>query len=249
MRVESVVARRVQLWDGQERSFGGEPHAHAVYLQGGVLGVRFDGDARPVRLSGSDFLLISPRQPFTLRAEPDASLVCGQVRVEPWSLPRWLHVPAERSHALRAAMDLLAAEAEDPSPDSGEIARRLAGVVLLYAQREQPAANALPDPRIEASLLAMHRSAGRPWTVAELAVEAGMSRSAFAQRFKQLTGEGPMEHLTRWRMQQARELLLETDRTVGDVAASIGYATDGAFHRAFRRETGLSPGEFRRRAQ
>lgn len=249
MRVESVVARRAGLQSAQRKTFAAQPRAHAVYLNGGDLRLQFDNVADAIFLKGSDFLLIAPGQSFTLWTDAGASLVCGQLQVTAWTLPPWMHIPSERSRTLRVAMDLLAEEASESAGSSEAIARRLADVLLLYARREQGSSpQTLEDPRIDASLHAMHRAVHHPWTVAELATAAGMSRSVYAQRFKELTGEGPLEHLTRWRMQKARDLLLETDRTLGDVAASIGYATDGAFHRAFRRETGVSPGEFRRRA-
>ncbi len=92
----------------------------------------------------------------------------------------------------------------------------------------------------------MHDALDRRWTVADLAATAGMSRSVFAQRFKNMTGEGPLEYLTRRRMHKARELILESDRKLSDVAAVVGYNSDGAFHKAFRRLIGVSPGEYRR---
>jgi AraC-like DNA-binding protein len=84
--------------------------------------------------------------------------------------------------------------------------------------------------------------------VAALASEAGMSRSAFAQRFKELVGGAPLEYLTRRRMHRASYLLRESGHKVADVAQSVGYDSDGAFHKAFKRILGVAPGEYRRAA-
>ena len=92
----------------------------------------------------------------------------------------------------------------------------------------------------------MHERLDQPWTVANLAFIAGMSRSAFASRFKELTGEAPLEYLTRWRMHQATRLLREGDRKLADVARTVGYESDAAFNRAFKRILGVTPGEYRR---
>ena len=73
-----------------------------------------------------------------------------------------------------------------------------------------------------------------------------MSRSAFAQRFKELMGESPLEYLTRWRMYRGSDLLRESDRKLADVAQAVGYDSDGAFHKAFKRVLGIAPGEYRR---
>jgi AraC-like DNA-binding protein len=73
-----------------------------------------------------------------------------------------------------------------------------------------------------------------------------MSRSAFAQRFKELMSESPVEYLTRWRMYRGSDLLRESDRKLADVAQAVGYDSDGAFHKAFKRVLGIAPGEYRR---
>jgi len=86
----------------------------------------------------------------------------------------------------------------------------------------------------------MHRAPEEPWTVATLAREAGMSRSAFAASFKSVVGESALRYLTRWRMELARSLL-DGDLSVSEVAERVGYASDAAFCRAFKRELGTTP--------
>ena len=73
-----------------------------------------------------------------------------------------------------------------------------------------------------------------------------MSRSAFALRFKEFMHESPLEYLTRWRMYRGSDLLRESDRKLADVAQAVGYDSDGAFHKAFKRVLGIAPGEYRR---
>ena len=86
-----------------------------------------------------------------------------------------------------------------------------------------------------------------PWTVESLAEAAGMSRSAFAARFKELLGQTPLEYVTGWRMQRAMRLLAQRDKKLIDVARSVGYESDAAFSKAFKRVVGVSPGGYVKR--
>jgi AraC-like DNA-binding protein len=92
----------------------------------------------------------------------------------------------------------------------------------------------------------IHRDPARPWTVATLAREVGMSRSAFAARFTELVGEPAMRYATRWRMHVALAWLKEDDASVGELASRLGYNSEAAFSRAFKRFMGISPGAARR---
>lgn len=94
----------------------------------------------------------------------------------------------------------------------------------------------------------MHAEPGQPWTGRELARAAGMSPSAFRTRFTALVGEAPLRYLARWRMQLAATLLREGVLRTHEVAAQLGYVSEAAFSRAFRRHAGESPRSFRRRA-
>jgi AraC-like DNA-binding protein len=82
-----------------------------------------------------------------------------------------------------------------------------------------------------------------PWTVESLAEAAGMSRSAFAARFKELLGQTPLEYVTEWRMQKAMQLLQQRDKKLIDVARSVDYESDAAFSKAFKRVVGANPGD------
>jgi AraC-like DNA-binding protein len=104
---------------------------------------------------------------------------------------------------------------------------------------------ALQDEQIGQAILAVHRNPEHPWTVASLASQAAMSRSAFAARFTQLVGEPAMQHVTRWRMHIALARLQQGPTTVHQLATQLGYDSEAAFSRAFKRVIGVSPGAVR----
>jgi AraC-like DNA-binding protein len=103
------------------------------------------------------------------------------------------------------------------------------------------------DPVVGAALALLHRKPSHPWTVAELATEAGASRSVISERFVQFLGEPPLTYLARWRLQLAARLLHTSRKTVLHVASDVGYESEAAFNRAFKREFGLPPAQYRRR--
>jgi AraC-like DNA-binding protein len=105
---------------------------------------------------------------------------------------------------------------------------------------------ALRVKQIGRAISLIHRAPGRAWTVASLATEVAMSRSAFAARFAELVGEPPMHYVARWRMHVALTWLKEHDAPLGDLAARLGYESEAAFSRAFKRFIGVSPGAARR---
>jgi AraC-like DNA-binding protein len=105
----------------------------------------------------------------------------------------------------------------------------------------------LRDPVVGRALALLHAQLARPWTAEELAREAGASRSGFAERFTTLMGVPPMKYLTGWRMQVATERLRETQRSVAQIAAEVGYESEIAFSRAFKREFSASPAQWRRK--
>jgi AraC-like DNA-binding protein len=104
----------------------------------------------------------------------------------------------------------------------------------------------LNDPHVGRALALLHASPTRNWTVEELSREAAISRSALAERFTQLVGESPMRYLTNWRMQLARQLLREGTHSMQEVATRVGYESEAAFNRAFKRATGSPPATWRR---
>jgi len=195
-------------------------------------------------------------------------LLCGgylldQSRVHPLltELPEVIHLPARmgRHAALRSALDLLGLELEKPLPGGEAVLPALLDTLMMYilrawfdeqAEQRSPTgwAAALNDPAITAALRGIHREPARPWTVEGLGAQAGLSRAAFAKRFTALVGQPPLGYLTWWRITTAALLLRDTKSPLGSVAARVGYTSEFAFARAFKREYGVAPGEYRRRA-
>jgi transcriptional regulator GlxA family with amidase domain len=107
----------------------------------------------------------------------------------------------------------------------------------------------LRDPQVGRALALIHRKVDAPWSTACLAREVALSRSAFTDRFTSLVGMPPIRYLTAWRLQTAKIALRETAKTIGQLAYAVGYASEEAFSRAFKREFGLSPAQWRAAAR
>jgi AraC-like DNA-binding protein len=105
------------------------------------------------------------------------------------------------------------------------------------------------DAEVSKALAMMHRHPARPWTIADLAKEAGVSRSVLAERFRHYLGEPPMAYLTRWRLQLGAQMLSSTSYSVAQIASEVGYESEPAFNRAFKREFGLPPARFRNQSK
>ncbi|MFB7663670.1 AraC family transcriptional regulator [Kitasatospora sp. NPDC056138] len=193
------------------------------------------------------------------------SLLCGAYQLDREQphpliadLPDVIHLSPHRGRhpALRSAIDMLGAELEQPRPGSEGIVAELIDLLLLYILRawydDQPAdatagwAAALTDPAIAPALRAIHSAPGRRWTVEDLGESVGLSRAAFARRFTALVGEPPLAYLTRWRMTTAATLLRQSDTSIGSVGEQVGYGSEFAFAKAFKRAHGLPPGQYRR---
>jgi AraC-like DNA-binding protein len=101
------------------------------------------------------------------------------------------------------------------------------------------------DAIVGKSLALLHSRFAHPWTIADLADEVGISRSALVERFSRYLSEPPMTYLTRWRLQVAARSLEKTSRCIADIAADVGYESEAAFNRAFKREYGRPPGQYR----
>lgn len=99
------------------------------------------------------------------------------------------------------------------------------------------------------ALALLHRDPARRWSVDQLARAAGTSRSTLVERFAEFLNEAPMTYLARWRLRLGARRLETTDQGIIEIAAAVGYESDAAFNRAFRREFGLPPGQYRRRMQ
>jgi AraC-like DNA-binding protein len=178
-------------------------------------------------------------------------------------LPPIIHVSASEAHAppwFHATLQFIATEIVHELPGSTVIVDRLAEVLFVQAMRTRiqapfPEGNpiwlrGLADPHIGAALRLMHAEPARAWTVPDLARQVSMSRSAFAARFRALVGDTPLAHLTQWRMLRAASMLREHHPcTLAAIAAAVGYASESAFGKVFRRVLGVSPGRYRRNHQ
>ena len=160
-----------------------------------------------------------------------------------------------RTLALHTTVQALASEMAEQAPGFEVVATRLAEVLVIQFVRAHIASGPARNKEWlrRSSILswalpgALHDKVNAPWTVESLAEAAGMSRSAFAARFKELLGQTPLEYVTGWRMQKAMQLLEQRDKKLINVARSVGYESDAAFSKAFKRVVGASPGEYLKR--
>jgi AraC-like DNA-binding protein len=192
-----------------------------------------------------------------------ARLVCAAVRFDHpaaldlvRALPRVLKVDSQ-AEWLHSTVRLMAGEVAARRPGGEAVITRLTDVLVVQAIRSwldtDPAARtgwlgALQDPQIGRAIALVHREPARDWTLASLAREVAMSRSAFAARFTELVGEPAMRYVARRRMHLAAAALRDEGATVGEVADRFGYRSEGAFSRAFKRVMGVPPGAVRRGA-
>jgi len=197
-------------------------------------------------------------------AQP-TSFICGFLGCDArpfnpvlWALPRAIHLrrvtPAgdRLSHLLAYAI----AELRDRGPGQRDVLLRLSELMFVEVVRRhlagasaEPAGwlAALRDPLISRVLARMHAQPNRAWTLDSLSDGSGASRSTLAERFVQLVGQPPMHYLAGWRMQLAARLLAEHSMKLRAIADAVGYASDAAFSRAFKKHTGLSPQAWRQR--
>lgn len=156
---------------------------------------------------------------------------------------------------VSSVLSLLQTETEALTVGSEAVITRLADVLVIKAMRHFLAQKkqaqtgwlaALQDTRIGAALQLIHMQPDIPWTLATLAKQIGMSRTSFAQRFKFLVGETPVEYLTTWRMALAKNHLTSTRDSILNIALGLGYQSESAFSRAFKKAHGASPGAVRK---
>ncbi len=194
------------------------------------------------------------------------TIICGAVRFDHPAahhlialLPRVIGVDAATARSgawIRSTVQFMTDEASALRPGGETIITRLADILVIQAIRawieQDPSAQrgwlgALQDRQLGRAIALIHREPGRDWTLATLAREAAMSRSAFAARFTSLVGMPAMHYLAGWRMHVAVTMLEDGDVSIGELAPRIGYGSEAAFSRAFKRFVGVSPGAVRRR--
>jgi AraC-like DNA-binding protein len=227
---------------------------------------------RPVELTGESLHRLLRRDDVVAfrhgRSGSTTRIVCGFLAcdrrlAEPilLSLPRLLKVSmrdTDTADWIRSSIRYSVEESASARPGSAIVLSRLSEVLFAEAIRhymdELPPGQpgwlpALRDRYVGRSLSLLHERPAHPWTVDELAGQVGLSRSALAQRFTAMIGAPPMQYLTRWRTSLAAMRLRESNASILRVAAEVGYESEAAFNRAFKREFGLPPAAWRRAAR
>ncbi|MGE3847993.1 MAG: helix-turn-helix domain-containing protein [Gammaproteobacteria bacterium] len=227
------------------------PHGHRHRWQGSAQrsprSARDFGFASLDRLAAIDLSspgprLIAVRIPVVVNPLPDV-------------LAPLIHVPpqeGETNRRLQHVLDLAILDHGAPATIRPPLLWRLAEMLAIelteYALRRGAPywQSRVVDPRIRRAVAAMHARPERPWTLNSLAREAGMSRAAFAVRFRAIVGDTPHSYLTRLRMQVAGSLLREQNAPLAEIATRVGYASEAAFSKAFRRVMGTPASQYRR---
>jgi len=264
-----VTAGRVLLETDDERSQWLQPGDLALVPHGEGHRLRSEPGVPVPGIMELDLEHPSDRYEILRHGEGGAptTLICGAVRFDHPAarnlvgiLPEMILIEAsegQRASWMQSVFRLMAVEAREFRPGGEAVITRLADILVIQAIRAwietAPAAQtgwlgALQDRQIGRALALIHRDPARPWTVAALADELAMSRSAFAARFTELVREPAMQYLTRWRMQLALGALEGESATVAELAARLGYRSEAAFARAFKRVIGVPPGAVRRQS-
>jgi AraC-like DNA-binding protein len=195
---------------------------------------------------GGDFFLVSSR--FALAGDHAGILLR--------MLPPIVHIRKESDQAaLRWSVERMMQELRERQPGGFLVIQHLAHMMLIQALRLHLTEGlkggigwlfALADKQMGAAINAMHDDPAHGWTLQEIAEHAGMSRSTFAQKFKETVGASPMEYLTRWRMLLAGDRLENSSDSISVIALSLGYESESAFSTAFKRVMGCSPRQYSR---
>ena len=199
-----------------------------------------DGGAGTVLLCGYCDLGRDVATPLAKVFPEVAVLRDAELRERPW---------------LHLTLQQLGTEYLSRQPGTELVVNRLTEIVLVelirmsFGRDEQaPFVRALDDPQIARALERLHAAPQRGWTIEGLAAQVGLSRAALARRFRELVGQPVFEYLTGLRIQRARELLVESKLPVYEVATRVGYESELAFTRTFRRHAGVTPLRYRKRA-
>lgn len=239
------------------------PHGHPHFLSAGsatgeidsarVLEKIVNRDLSPMRMGGGG---------------ATTKIVCGYLSLDPLlcgpildSLPPMLTVNVRTDasgHWLEQSILHLVNEAASDRAGSDVMLAKLSEALFVDTLRRFVAG--LPDQTtgwlagardvvVGKSLALLHRRASYPWTIAELATEVGVSRSALVARFSRYLSDSPMAYLTGWRLRMAAQALTSSPKSVADIAAAVGYESEAAFNRAFKRAFGAPPARYRRQSR
>jgi AraC-like DNA-binding protein len=193
-----------------------------------------------------------------------AQLICGFLGCDarPFNpllaaLPPVIHVPGagDRDSTLRRLVDLALVESSAPGPGSGGVLSRVSELLFVEVVRRHLAAlpteergwfAGLRDESVGRVLQKLHQRPAHPWSLEELAREVAVSRSVLAERFAQLVGLPPIQYLAQWRIQLAASLLRTSQSSLAEIADRVGYGSEAALSRAFKRWVGVAPAPYRR---
>lgn len=193
----------------------------------------------------------------------DTQLICGHWSFEKDAshplismLPNHIHIEYSMNSGtwLEHTLNMIGVETEVNRPGHEQITLKLSESILIYAIRDYlissnidiPFYNAMRDQKVLKVLQALHSSPSESWTLSAMCAIANLSRTGFVNRFATLVGMTPLQYLTYWRMQLSRRLLIESDNPIIDIAESIGYQSEAAFGRSFKRLFTATPAEYRR---
>jgi AraC family transcriptional regulator, alkane utilization regulator len=195
---------------------------------------------------------------------PETAIVCGKFyfrnrETNPLlrSLPNVLVVRGEQGRSvpwLEFTLSALGCESQNARPGAPTVISRLADILFIQAlraylseisARDKGWLRVMGDEQIGPALAAVHNNPAHPWTVEGLARVACLSRSAFSARFTLLMGEAPLQYVTRWRVHLAAGLLRDTALPLAEIATRVGYGSEAAFNKVFKRVTGTTPGRYR----
>jgi AraC family transcriptional regulator, alkane utilization regulator len=214
---------------------------------------------------------LKPKQPvqedgifYSVGQGPVTTLVCGGLQLEDYAtnpvytiLPEFIHLKSQHRQAhpwLQAIVNLVKLEARANQPEAETIITRLSEILFIRSVRAYICATAddmtgwfraLKDPQIGQALALIQHHPDDAWTIDSLASYVSLSRSAFSAKFKLLVGESPMHYITRVRLTKAAILLRTRPATLLEVASSVGYDSEVAFSKAFKRQFGVAPGAYR----
>jgi AraC-like DNA-binding protein len=234
------------------------PHGDAHVLSN-IPGARGTQDLERYRAPNE---LQLPVSIFVGEGVASAGFVCGFLGCDarPYNpllgaLPQAFKVRDQEGGPLSAYVQIALAESKRPRIGSESVLGRLSelmfvDVIRRYLETQPPDRldwlAGLRDPHIGRALAEIHRDPGHDWTLESLAHKVAMSRSAFAEHFNRFVGTPPMQYLTQWRMQIAANQLASTTDSVASIANRIGYDSEAAFSRAFKKLVGSPPSEWRR---
>ncbi|MGB2713078.1 MAG: AraC family transcriptional regulator [Vicinamibacterales bacterium] len=269
---EHLISYHVITHGGCWASVAGEP---AMQLSAGDVVVFPHGDAHAMSsapgLRNPPNLALYRRPndgqlPFTMTVgttgQDSARFVCGFLGCDarPFNplldaLPRAIHVSDRAGGPISSFVQFAVAESKEPRIGGECVLGRLSELMFVDVVRRYMETLSddrggwlagLREPFVGRALAALHRSPTREWTIESLAREVGLSRSVLAERFTQYVGQPPIQYLTNWRMQLAANYLLSGTDSVAAIADRVGYESEAAFSRAFKKAVGRPPAEWRK---